>query len=258
MATMLAVLTTDAPLERDALDGDGSRRDRRDLQPDQRRRGPLHQRHGRAAGRGDRADRLGRARARVHAVCAELAHRVVADGEGASRVAAVRVTWGRDPDDAELLARSVATSLLVRAAIHGADPNWGRILMALGNAGVELRLDRGRVDCAGTTVCRSVWRWRSTGPPSRPRWPPRGRDPDRCRGRGARRDRADLRPDPRVRPLQRRIHDLGAPMIEPSPAAPASPPRPEAASSVSRSPSPRPRCSARRCRGSPGSTVRRS
>ncbi|MEX1177598.1 MAG: bifunctional glutamate N-acetyltransferase/amino-acid acetyltransferase ArgJ [Nitriliruptor sp.] len=94
---------------------------------------------------------LGRA---IQAVCADLAHQVVADGEGATRVAAVTVRGAASEDDAAQLARAVATSLLVRAAIHGADPNWGRILMALGNAGVALDPRRVSVTCGGVTVCR--------------------------------------------------------------------------------------------------------
>ena len=90
----------------------------------------------------------------VHAVCADLALQVIADGEGASRVAAVTVDNAATEDDAERLARAVATSLLVRAAIHGADPNWGRILMAMGNAGVDFEPSRVHVTCAGITVCR--------------------------------------------------------------------------------------------------------
>lgn len=90
----------------------------------------------------------------LHAVCADLAHQVVADGEGATRVAGVRVTRASKPADAERIARAVATSLLVRAALHGADSNWGRILMAMGNAGVDLDLAAVEVRCAGVTVCR--------------------------------------------------------------------------------------------------------
>ncbi len=93
--------------------------------------------------------------AAVHAVCADLARQIVADGEGASRVAAVHVGGANNESDAEALARSVARSLLVRAAIHGADPNWGRILMALGKAGVSFDPREVTVRCAGTTVCRA-------------------------------------------------------------------------------------------------------
>ncbi|MBY5163793.1 bifunctional glutamate N-acetyltransferase/amino-acid acetyltransferase ArgJ [Nitriliruptoria bacterium AS10] len=90
----------------------------------------------------------------VHAVCADLAALVVADGEGASRIAAITVTGATDEDQAESLARSVATSNLVRAAIHGADPNWGRILMAMGNADADFDPARVQVTCNGIAVCR--------------------------------------------------------------------------------------------------------
>ncbi len=90
----------------------------------------------------------------VHAVCADLAALVVSDGEGASRLAAVTVTGADDEDQATALARSVATSNLVRAAVHGADPNWGRVLMALGNAGVDFDPARVMVSCNGIAVCR--------------------------------------------------------------------------------------------------------
>lgn len=90
----------------------------------------------------------------VHAVCADLAAMVVVDGEGASRLAAVTVTGAIDEDQAEALARSVATSNLVRAAVHGADPNWGRILMAMGNAGVDFDVNRVNITCNGVAVCR--------------------------------------------------------------------------------------------------------
>jgi glutamate N-acetyltransferase / amino-acid N-acetyltransferase len=94
---------------------------------------------------------LGRA---LQAVCADLAEQVIADGEGASRVAAVTVRGAASEPDAERLARAVATSLLVRAAIHGADPNWGRILMALGNTDVPVDPRRVSITCGGITVCR--------------------------------------------------------------------------------------------------------
>lgn len=79
---------------------------------------------------------------------AEAARRValllVRDGEGASRVAAVRVEGARDAEEAERVARTVADSPLVKTALHGGDPNWGRILAAVGRSGVAL--DPERVD----------------------------------------------------------------------------------------------------------------
>jgi glutamate N-acetyltransferase / amino-acid N-acetyltransferase len=156
MATLLVALTTDAPLAtalarqvlRDAVDrtfnritvdGDMSTSDSVALL---------------ASGDAPSPPGLGTVTRAVHAVCADLAHAVVADGEGASRVAAITVRSAPTEADAEALARAVATSLLVRAAIHGADPNWGRILMALGSAGVDFDPERVSVTCAGVTVCR--------------------------------------------------------------------------------------------------------
>jgi glutamate N-acetyltransferase / amino-acid N-acetyltransferase len=156
MATLLVAVTTDAPLAtalarqvlRDAVDrtfnritvdGDMSTSDSIALL---------------ASGVAPSPPGLGTVTRAVHAVCADLAHAVVADGEGASRVAAITVRSAPTEADAETLARAVATSLLVRAAIHGADPNWGRILMALGSAGVDFDPDRVSVTCAGVTVCR--------------------------------------------------------------------------------------------------------
>lgn len=90
----------------------------------------------------------------VHAVCADLALQVIADGEGATRVAAITVAGAGNEGDAAAMAKAIATSLLVRAAIHGADPNWGRIMMAMGNAGVVFEPARVQVVCAGHTVAR--------------------------------------------------------------------------------------------------------
>ena len=79
---------------------------------------------------------------------AEAARRValliVRDGEGATRVAEVRVEGASGPFVADRVARTVAESPLVKTALHGGDPNWGRILAAAGRAGVDL--DTGRLD----------------------------------------------------------------------------------------------------------------
>jgi glutamate N-acetyltransferase/amino-acid N-acetyltransferase len=73
-----------------------------------------------------------------------LAEMIVRDGEGATRFAEVRVTGARTGADADRVARTVAESPLVKTALHGGDPNWGRILAAAGRSGVAL--DAGRVD----------------------------------------------------------------------------------------------------------------
>ncbi|MGI8607772.1 MAG: bifunctional glutamate N-acetyltransferase/amino-acid acetyltransferase ArgJ [Candidatus Dormibacteria bacterium] len=85
-------------------------------------------------------------------VCEDLSRQIARDGEGASRMFTVEVRGAAGEEDARTLARTVVSSMLVKAAIHGADPNWGRIVAALGRAGCEMVLDRLRVDIGGTTV----------------------------------------------------------------------------------------------------------
>ncbi len=70
-----------------------------------------------------------------------LALEVVADGEGAERIARVEVTGARDPDEAERVARTIANSPLVKTALTGHDPNWGRIAQAAGMALAGEELD---------------------------------------------------------------------------------------------------------------------
>jgi len=91
-------------------------------------------------------------RAALLAVCETLAEQVVADAEGATKHFRVNVNGAADDADARLAARTVAVSPLVKTAVHGADPNWGRIVMALGRSGARFTLDRCRVTIAGTTV----------------------------------------------------------------------------------------------------------
>jgi glutamate N-acetyltransferase / amino-acid N-acetyltransferase len=67
-----------------------------------------------------------------------LAAMLVRDGEGATRIAEVRIEGAASRDAADRIARTVAESPLVKTALHGGDPNWGRILAAVGRAGVDL------------------------------------------------------------------------------------------------------------------------
>ncbi|MEA2433251.1 MAG: glutamate N-acetyltransferase / amino-acid N-acetyltransferase [Actinomycetota bacterium] len=77
----------------------------------------------------------------VASVCRELAEQIVRDAEGASKFVRVEVSGAiSDPESADL-GRAVAASALWRSAIHGSDPNWGRVLSALGAADRSLRLD---------------------------------------------------------------------------------------------------------------------
>ncbi|MGQ9659267.1 MAG: bifunctional glutamate N-acetyltransferase/amino-acid acetyltransferase ArgJ [Thermochromatium sp.] len=75
-------------------------------------------------------------RAAVASVCVELATAIVRDGEGATKLVRVRVEQARDRDEARRVAYTIAHSPLVKTALFASDPNWGRILAAVGRAGV--------------------------------------------------------------------------------------------------------------------------
>ena len=77
-------------------------------------------------------------------ICTDLAKELVRDAEGAQRLIEVVVEGARTLDDAQTAAREVASSLLVKTMVHGRDPNWGRVMMALGKSGIEL--DESRID----------------------------------------------------------------------------------------------------------------
>jgi glutamate N-acetyltransferase / amino-acid N-acetyltransferase len=156
MATMLAVLVTDAPLappvlrqvlqqavartfNRVSVDACGSTNDTVVLL---------------ATGTAASPPNLGAIQTGVEAVCADLARAIVADGEGTSKVCALTVRGAPDEHDAAQLARAVTASALFRAALHGADPNWGRILAAMGAAGVPFDPTRVSVSCGKVMVCR--------------------------------------------------------------------------------------------------------
>jgi glutamate N-acetyltransferase/amino-acid N-acetyltransferase len=85
-------------------------------------------------------------------VSRELARSIARDGEGATKLLTVRVTGAPDDVQARLAARAVASSNLVKTAVHGADPNWGRIVCALGYSGSDVAIDRLTVTVAGVTV----------------------------------------------------------------------------------------------------------
>src|SRR6266446_2594997 len=78
----------------------------------------------------------------LEAVMTKLARMLVADGEGATKIVAVTVRGAASRRDALLAARSVANSPLVKTAINGADPNWGRIMMALGKSAARVEQEK--------------------------------------------------------------------------------------------------------------------
>ncbi len=78
----------------------------------------------------------------LHEVLLNLAKRVVADGEGASKFVTIKVNSAKTREDAKKIAFSIANSPLVKTAIAGHDPNWGRIIMAIGKANVNIELHK--------------------------------------------------------------------------------------------------------------------
>jgi glutamate N-acetyltransferase/amino-acid N-acetyltransferase len=87
-------------------------------------------------------------------VCKSLALQIVADGEGAQRVIEIEVRGAPSALLADRVARTIAHSPLVKTALNGADPNWGRLLAAAGRSGVKFDPERVDIQLAGIPVCR--------------------------------------------------------------------------------------------------------
>src|SRR5688572_27573446 len=81
-------------------------------------------------------------RGALTAAARSLAEQIVRDGEGATRLAEVRVEGARTAAEADRIARTIAESPLVKTALHGGDPNWGRILAAVGRSGIPVDIER--------------------------------------------------------------------------------------------------------------------
>lgn len=88
----------------------------------------------------------------VSGVCQDLAYQIVEDGEGASKVMRIVVCGAADDAQAELAARAVGNSPLVKTAMFGRDANWGRIVAALGRSGARFEPDRVSVRVAGIDI----------------------------------------------------------------------------------------------------------
>lgn len=103
-----------------------------------------------------RNSRVGKAFAEaLEQVCLSLSEQIVADGEGVKHVVRLRVEGAKSEEEAEQIARTVAHSPLVKTAWAGADPNWGRILAAIGRSGVKLDVSRIDIRFGEILVCRS-------------------------------------------------------------------------------------------------------
>jgi glutamate N-acetyltransferase/amino-acid N-acetyltransferase len=165
MATMLAIITTDAAIapallqaelraavehsfNRISVDGDMSTNDT-----------VLLLASGASGVRIDTAESASRAAfsQALAEVCADLARQVARDGEGATRLIEITVTGARTSEEAHQVANSIACSPLFKCAVHGGDPNWGRVLCAAGYSSAEIDPDRlaltfGRGDSAVQVV----------------------------------------------------------------------------------------------------------
>ena len=152
MATMLSFITTDADVEGEHLqtalsDAVNLSFNMVDVDGDQSTNDTVLLLANGAAG-GDRIDGVGGAGAAfqeaLNAVCTYLAKELVRDGEGAGHVIEVNVDGAQSDSDARLAAREISSSNLVKAMVHGRDPNWGRIMMAVGKSGIDL--DESKID----------------------------------------------------------------------------------------------------------------
>jgi glutamate N-acetyltransferase/amino-acid N-acetyltransferase len=87
-------------------------------------------------------------------VCQSLAYQIAADGEGATKVVRIDVLGARSESDAKAIARCIANSPLVKCAMNGNDPNWGRIVSAAGYADAAFNPDKAALKLQSTTVFR--------------------------------------------------------------------------------------------------------
>ena len=99
----------------------------------------------------DRSPDAGLFRQALHQVCSSLTRMLARDGEGATRLITVEVDGARNDTDARRAALTIAGSNLVKSAVYGADPNWGRLMMALGRSGAEATEEK--VDLFVNGVC---------------------------------------------------------------------------------------------------------
>ena len=92
--------------------------------------------------------------AAVESVCSDLARQLVGDAEGASKDIRIEVIGAADEEDAVEVGRSIARNNLLKCAIHGEDPNWGRVLSAIGTTSAAFEPDRLNVAINGVWVCK--------------------------------------------------------------------------------------------------------
>lgn len=172
MATMLSYLATDAKIAPATLrgmltrvadqtynclsiDGEGSTSDTVVLLA-----------NGAAGGAALRGEDAARFEAALLAVCEDLVRQLARDGEGATKLLIVEVEGAKNRAQAKLAAQRIGNSLLVKTAVFGGDPNWGRIMQTIGHAQIAWHATRTRVKVGGVAVFA---KGKSTGPAARKR-----------------------------------------------------------------------------------------
>ena len=96
--------------------------------------------------------------AALRGVMLDLAQQVVRDGEGATKFVEIRVTGAASPEDALRVGKAIADSPLVKTAVAGEDPNWGRIVAAIGKSGAEAERDKLRIAFGDIVMAENGWR----------------------------------------------------------------------------------------------------
>ncbi|NEA58984.1 bifunctional glutamate N-acetyltransferase/amino-acid acetyltransferase ArgJ [Streptomyces sp. SID13666] len=156
LATMLVVLTTDADLDAGTLDtalraATRTTFDRADSDGCMSTNDTVLLLASGASGTVPAYDDFAAA---VEQVCADLARQLIGDAEGASKDIKVEVINAATEDDAVEVGRSIARNNLLKCAIHGEDPNWGRVLSAIGTTAAAFEPDRLNVAINGVWVCK--------------------------------------------------------------------------------------------------------
>jgi glutamate N-acetyltransferase/amino-acid N-acetyltransferase len=156
LATMLVVLTTDADVPAEMLDvvlRDATKVtfDRADSDGCMSTNDTVVLLASGASGAVPSAEDFGEGLTKV---CAELARKLIGDAEGASHDIAIRTFNAQSERDAEIVSRAVARSNLFKAAIFGKDPNWGRVLSAVGTTDAAFDPDELNVSMNGVQICQ--------------------------------------------------------------------------------------------------------
>ncbi|MFE2945135.1 bifunctional glutamate N-acetyltransferase/amino-acid acetyltransferase ArgJ [Streptomyces sp. NPDC059255] len=157
LATMLVVLTTDADVETAALDtalraATRTTFDRVDSDGCMSTNDTVLLLASGASGVTPEYDAFAEA---VRTVCADLARQLIGDAEGASKDIRIEVINAATEDDAVEVGRSIARNNLLKCALHGEDPNWGRVLSAIGTTGAAFEPDRLNVAINDVWVCKN-------------------------------------------------------------------------------------------------------